>query len=310
MFVVRQVAEKRLRQREGAERLEVCLRQMKRLVQRWRCHGDAGLVSRRRGCPSPNRMGVDKRKEIVAILQGKYPDFGATLACEKWAALEGITVSVETVQPIQIASDLWKPKKRRPKRVFQVRQRRPRYGELVQIDGSPHDWFEGRAPRCNLVVLVKEMRLQDRASIEAANAFVPTFIGLWNAKFAVPPRDKTDAHRPWRRSSDTLDDHLAQREQRTLSKALTFRYGGTMYCVKTDGPGTALRGAKVTLFLLLNGTMRVQYEDRILSVTAFKTFPVPSPTEDEKTIDARVEATIANQPPAPVARPTWIASRP
>ncbi len=91
MFVVRQVAEKRLRQREGAERLGVCLRQMKRLAQRWRRHGDVGLVSRRRGCPSPNRMGVDKRKKIVAILEGKYPDFGATLACEKRVELDKIS---------------------------------------------------------------------------------------------------------------------------------------------------------------------------------------------------------------------------
>ncbi|MGH6847570.1 MAG: ISNCY family transposase [Methylocella sp.] len=86
----------------------------------------------------------------------KYPDFGATLACEMFAELEELGVSVETVRRIQIKLGLWKPKARRYKRVFQVRQRRPRFGERVQIDGSPHDWLEGRGPRCTLIVFIDD----------------------------------------------------------------------------------------------------------------------------------------------------------
>jgi transposase len=399
VFLVRQLDTRQIRQGEVAERLGIGLRQVKRLVKRWRCAGDAGLVSRHCGHAN-RRMSLDKRTLIGTILRDKYPDFGATLATEKLADLDTIKVSVETIRQIQIALGLWKPKKRRHKRMFQVRQRRPRYGELVQIDGSPHDWFEGRGSRCTLIVfiddatskllalvfapsettraylealrgcvlqhglplayysdrhgifrvnakeaaggdgftefgrvltrlniesicahtpqakgrveranqtlqdrLVKEMRLRNISTIAEANAFVPEFITMWNAKFALPPRDKTDAHRPWTKTIDMLDDCLARREERTLSKALTFRTGGTMYCVKTDGPGTALRGAKVTLYHRINGTMHIHYKDRILSATAFKTFPVPNPTEDEKTIDARVDAIIVRQPRLPPGQP-------
>ena len=84
---------------------------------------------------------------------------------------------------------------------------------------------------------------------------------------------------------------LARREERVLSKALTFRAGGSMYCVKTSGPGTALRG----------GSMQVHYKDRILACTACKTLPVVSEAEDEKTIDARVDRLVAAAATASVA---------
>ena len=70
--------------------------------------------------------------------------------------LDGIKVSVEMVRRIQIDLGLWRPKTRRAWRVFQLRQRRPRFGELIQIDGSPHDWFEGRGPRCTLIVFIDD----------------------------------------------------------------------------------------------------------------------------------------------------------
>jgi len=78
-----------------------------------------------------------------------------------------------------------------------------------------------------------------------------------------------------------------------LSKALTFSAAGTKYCVKTNGAGTALRGAKVTLYHFLGGGMAVHYKNRVLPVTAYGTYPVPDPTEDEKTIDVRMETIVA-----------------
>jgi hypothetical protein len=67
--------------------------------------------------------------------------------------LDGITVSAETVRRLHIDLGLWRPKTRRG---FQLRERRPRFGELIQIDGSPHDWFEGRGPRCTLIVFIDD----------------------------------------------------------------------------------------------------------------------------------------------------------
>ena len=155
---------------------------------------------------------------------------------------------------------------------------------------------KGRVERANQTLqdrLVKEMRLRGIATMAEAEAYLPEFMEAWNRKFAVDPRDASSAHRPWTGSADDLDTALARREHRVLSKALTFRAGGSMYCVKTSGPGTALRGARVTLHHHQDGTMRVYYKDRLLACTAYRKLPVPSEAEDEKTIDARVDRLVA-----------------
>ena len=103
----------------------------------------------------------------------------------------------------------------------------------------------------------------------------------------------TSAHRPWTTGPAALEDALPRHGERVLSKALTFRAGGTMYCVKTRGPGIALRGVKVTLHHFLCSGMAVHYKDRVLPVTAYGTSPIPDPAEDEKTINVRIEAIVA-----------------
>ena len=406
LVIVAQVSAGSLSQKQAAERLGLCVRQVKRLVRSHRELGDAGLVSRARGRASNHRLDAGVRERVNGLLGGKYLDFGPTLAAEKLAEREGIVVSRESVRGMQIALGLHRPKRRKLKRAFQLRLRRPRFGELVQIDGSPHDWFEGRGPRCALIVfiddatgrlvslrfspsqtraaylaalkdyvvahgvplafysdrhgifrvnakeaadgdgltefgrvcerlelelinaltpqakgrveranqtlqdrLVREMRLRGISSIGEAQAFAPAFIAMFNAKFAVEPRVAQDAHRPWTQGPDALDEALARREVRTLSKALTFSAGGAVHCVRTQGPGTALRGAKVTLLLLADETMRVRCKDRTLAFTRVRSAARPSQAEDEKTIDARLDAVIAarqNQAEKPQPARAWI----
>jgi transposase len=154
--VVRQVADRKLRQGRAAELLGLGVRQVKRLVASYRRRGDRGLVSGRRGKPSNNRLAAGVVARIEAALRERYADFGATLACEKLAEHEGIAVSAETVRQIQIHLGVWQPRRRRRKRVFQIRERRARFGELIQIDGSHHDWLEGRGPRCALIVFIDD----------------------------------------------------------------------------------------------------------------------------------------------------------
>src|SRR5271166_258148 len=157
---------------------------------------------------------------------------------------------------------------------------------------------KGRVERANQTLqdrLVREMRLRGISTIEEAQAFAPTFMARWNARFALAPRDGEDAHRPWKHGLDALDETLARREERTLSKALTFSVGGAVHCVKTSGPGIALRGAKVTLLHFLEGDMHVRYKNRSLSFTRVRSLPTPSPAEDEKTLDVRLDALLAAQ---------------
>jgi transposase len=184
--LVRQAVEGRLSQREASERLGIGVRQFKRLVRAWRAGGDGGLVSRQRGRPSHRRLPDGLRQQLSDLPREKYADFGATLAAEKLVELEQIKISAETVPRLQIELGLWHPKKRRARRVFQPRECRPRFGELVQIDGSPHDWFEGRGPRCTLIVFI-----DDATSRLTALHFAPVESG---AAYLAALRDQILAH--------------------------------------------------------------------------------------------------------------------
>jgi hypothetical protein len=112
----------------------------------------------------------------------------------------------------------------------------------------------------------------------------------------------------WTGTAEALDDLLARSEERVLSKALTFSSAGTKYCVKTDGPGAALRGAKVTPHHFIGGGMTVHYKGRVLPVTAYGHYLVPDPAEDEKTLDVRLNAVIAAWR-APPPQPTMPSGR-
>ena len=143
-------------QQRAAELLGLEVRQVGRLVVAYRRRGDRGLVSGRRGKPSNNRLAPETAGRIDVALRDRYADFGPTFAAEKLAEHEKIKVSAETVRQIQIRLGLWRPKARKAKRVFQVRERRARFGELIQIDGSVHDWLEGLAPKMTLIVFIDD----------------------------------------------------------------------------------------------------------------------------------------------------------
>ena len=144
LSVIQQLVNRQLRQREAAVQLGLSIRQVKRLVVRFRQEGPPGLVSRHLGRRPGNALSKAVRQEIMGLVHERYADFGPTLACEKLVEQHGYRLSVETLRQWMIAEGLWKPKKRKAARIHQRRPRRPCPGELVQIDGSPHDWFEGR----------------------------------------------------------------------------------------------------------------------------------------------------------------------
>jgi transposase len=153
--VIQRVKRKTLKQRQAAELLSLSVRQVKRLCRAYQAGGAAGLISKRRGQPSNNRLPEKTINKAQHLLRTRYPDFGPTLATEK-LAIEGVSLSVETVRQLLIGEGLWKAKRLRRAVIHQLRERRARLGELVQIDGSPHDWFEGRAPKCTLLVFVDD----------------------------------------------------------------------------------------------------------------------------------------------------------
>ena len=167
--VIQEVAAKRLRQATVAELLGLSVRQVKRLVKRYRARGAAALVSGHRGRRSNNAIAPSVKGAALELIRERYVDFGPTLAHEKLVEAHGFGVSVETVRQWMIEANLWRVKPRRVVRVHQRRPRRACLGERVQADGSDHAWFESPAPRCTLIVFV-----DDATSRLLALRFVPS----------------------------------------------------------------------------------------------------------------------------------------
>ena len=184
--VFQQLLEKRLKQRQAADLLGLSVRQVIRLAKAFKREGAAALVSKRRGRPSNNRLAAPLLTQAGELLRAHYYDFGPTLAHEKLVEGHGLRLSVETVRHLMTAEGLWQPRRARQPVIHQLRERRPRFGELVQLDGSPHDWFEGRAERCTLLVLVDDatsrlmhLRFAECETTFAYFAAVRSYFGLF-----------------------------------------------------------------------------------------------------------------------------------
>ena len=171
--VIQAVCEKRLRRRDAASQLGISERQAQRLINRYRVSGAEGLVSRKRGQPSNRRLTESLKMRVLTLIRENYSDFGPTLAAEKLRERHNIRLSIETVRNWMTSDGLWVPHARRKSRVYQPRHRRDCLGELIQIDGSHHDWFEGRAPKCCLLVFIDDAtgRLMHLRFSESETAF-------------------------------------------------------------------------------------------------------------------------------------------
>jgi transposase len=154
--VMQKLSEKRMSQKEAGRILNLGVRQIKRLLKAYRTKGAAGLVSKHRGRKGNNRLSEEVKKKALNLLKTKYKGFGPTLAHEKLVEREKLKLSDESVRQLMIAEELWKPHKAKKEPVHQLRERRACFGELIQIDGSPHDWFEGRAAACVLLVFIDD----------------------------------------------------------------------------------------------------------------------------------------------------------
>jgi len=154
--VMQRLKEKRLTQKEAARMLGITSRQVKRLFRAYKAQGAGGLVSRRRGKLSNNRLDAEIIQEAIDLIYERYRDFGPTLAHEKLTEVHGLRLSRESVRRVMIEEEIWKPKKARKPAVHPMRERRACFGELVQIDGSDHAWFEGRGAKCTLLVFIDD----------------------------------------------------------------------------------------------------------------------------------------------------------
>ena len=354
--VIKDVCNKQITQVSAASLLNLTRRHIQRLVNQYRLQGELGLVSKRRNMPSNRRYPTEFREEILNIVKDKYSDFKPTFACEKLLDNHNIKLSSETLRQWMVASGLWTVRRRKKRQIYQPRYRRDCVGELIQIDGSHHDWFEGRSAKCCLLVfiddatsklmslyfceaettydymnatrqyisehgkpialysdkhsvfkinspsrktskqmtqysralyelnielicanssqakgrveranltlqdrLIKEMRLAGINTIEEANAWLPHYIAVHNARFACLPHSTDDVHRPLQESRVELDDIFARQVSRSLTTSLTLQYDKVIYMLTPTDKAKSLVGKKVMIYDYPDGTLSIQY---------------------------------------------------
>ncbi len=171
--VLQRVLDRRMTQQHAGQLLGLTRRQIYRLLSSVKQHGAAGLVSKRRGRGSNNQLASGLAAEALALIRQHYADFGPTLACEKLRERHQLNLSVETVRKLMMGAGLWTPRALRDKAVHQPRTRRQSVGELIQIDGCEHAWFEDRGSPCSLLVYVDDAtsRIMAARFVEAESTF-------------------------------------------------------------------------------------------------------------------------------------------
>jgi transposase len=154
--VMQRLKDRRITQKEASRILRLSVRQVKRLFRAYKAKGESGLVSQRRSKPSNHQLDPVVVQQATDLIYEHYHDFGPTLAHEKLTEIHGLCLSRESVRRIITSEGLCEPKRAKETKEHPLRERRACFGMLVQIDGSDHDWFEGRGPRCTLLVFIDD----------------------------------------------------------------------------------------------------------------------------------------------------------
>jgi len=159
--VVQEVLNRRTRQKEAARMLSLSTRQVRRIIRKVRIHGEVAVVHGNRGKPSPRRFPEEFKQKVMRIVKKKYYDFGPSFAAEKLETAEKLPVNRETVRGWMIENHLWIPRKLRQQGAIHCwRKRKECFGEMVQTDGSVHDWLEGRGPEMVLMGYIDDATSQ------------------------------------------------------------------------------------------------------------------------------------------------------
>ena len=376
--IIYEVLKGHLRQRQAAKQLDLSGRQVIRLCRRVEQEGNRGIMHRLQGQPSNHQVDTSILEQALSALHdSRYDGFGPTLANEKLKELYGLEVSTSALRRVMLQTELWTSRTYAFKH-RSWRERRSCVGELVQLDGSDHDWFEGRGPRCVLILyiddatgrllygefvdvedtltllrttgaylrrhgrpmafyvdkdsiyrvnrqatieeelqdlhpitqftramtelgievicanspqakgrversfgthqdrLVKELRLAGISNKGAANQFLwTTYLPAHDARFAVPPANTTDAHRPLLKIH-RLEEILSVRTERILANDYTLRFQNKFFQILPDQPMRVRAGAKIFFEIRLDGSIHLRFKDQHLNYKEISKRPEPA----------------------------------
>jgi len=230
----------------ASERMGLSLRQGRRMCKRFKESGDGGLVHRLRGRVSNRRLSQDIGDRIVKRHPECSADFGPTLACEKLPE-EDLLLSPNTLTSLLKERGLWQRRRRGRRRSH--RERRASFGAMLQMDGSPHDGFEGRAEKCVLRVLI------DEATRRTYGRFYPA--------------ETTEA-------GVRLEEVLCVQEQRGVGQDGCMRWRNRWLQIDAEHASPRLAGRRVMVKQLAGGALVVEHQGQRLSVQALGARPGPA----------------------------------
>ena len=210
LHIVRKAIDKELTQVEAAEILDLSYRQIKRIVKQVREEGDTGIAHKLRGKKSNRAIAVQVKEKVLKLYKEKYPDFGPLLASEKLLELNKINVNDETLRKWLLEAGLWQlSRKQRKHRRW--RERKHRLGTMLQGDGSHHDWFEGRGPKCVLMGWIDDATSHAYARFYEYEGTLPAMDSFkrYTKKYGLPHSVYLDKHPTYKSPAKrTIEDEL------------------------------------------------------------------------------------------------------
>lgn len=220
-WVMRKALEKRITQKKAAELMAVSERQVRRLIRRFREGKEPGIIHRLRGRPSNRKYPEEFKKKVLRLYEKHYEGFGPTLAQEKLLRRDKVRINRETLRKWLMEGQFWQ---RRPRsRVHrQWRERKAAFGEMVQMDGSHHDWLEGRGPKLVLMAYVDDATGNVFARFydyEGTRPAMESFY-LYARRYGLPQAIYLDRHSTYKfHLKPTIEDELQGKEPKSQFEA-------------------------------------------------------------------------------------------
>jgi transposase len=211
LHVIHQALSKRITQREAAAQVNLSDRQLRRLIKRIREEGDKGICHRSRGKASNHQIPRKIKTRVLELFRQEYADFNLAHASELLAETHGITIHRETLR-LWLGEAAIPYKKRKARKHRQWRQRKTHFGELVQIDGSHHDWFEGRGPACVFMGYIDDATNTVYGRFSAYEGTIPVMDSMkrYMKRYGIPQSVYLDKHSTYKSDAEpTIAEQLA-----------------------------------------------------------------------------------------------------
>lgn len=214
LHIIKKVLDKELKQAEAAQRLKLSDRQIRRIVRRIKREGNKGIVHQLRGKHSNRELPKKIKEKATKLYQQKYYDFGPTFANEKLFEIDKIKIGVQTLRNWLMESGLWKVT-HKCKKYRQWRERKHYFGEMVQLDGSHHHWFENRGPEFVLEGYIDDATSDKYGWFYEYEGTMPAFDSLkrYLKRYGIPHSIYLDKHNTYKSpKKPTIEDELNNRE--------------------------------------------------------------------------------------------------